>query len=78
MTGWTQCQGSSRKSEPSLPIASSSSRSASAVAQSKVASTSPGKRSVPLKTQSVPEGPYHASPQTRSGSPPSSREPETL
>ena len=54
ITGTLQCHGSSRKSEPSLPIASSSSRSAIAVPQSKIAITSPGKRSVPVKTQSVP------------------------
>ena len=45
--GLRQCHGSSRKSEPSLPIASSSSRSGSAVPQSNCASTSPGKRIVP-------------------------------
>ena len=48
----SQCHGSSRKSEPSLPIASSSSRSGSAVPQSKIASTSPGKRSVAGRTPS--------------------------
>ena len=46
----------------SLPIASSSSRSGIAVPQSKVASTSPGKRIEPVKTQSVPLLPYHAWP----------------
>src|SRR5207248_50206 len=78
ITGSSQCQGSSRNSEPSVPIASSSSRSTIAVPQSNVAITSPGKRIVPVKTQSVPLGPYHASPHTRSGSPPSTREPLTL
>ena len=46
--------------------------------QSKVASTSPGKRSRAVKTQSVPLGPYRACPKTDSGSAPAaSREPLT-
>ena len=60
ITGLWQCHGSSRKSEPSLPIASSSSRSTSAVPQSKSARTSPGKRIVAVNTQSVPVSPNQA------------------
>ena len=37
-----------------------------------------GKAKDPVNTQSVLDGPYHASPNTRSASPPSSREPLTL
>ena len=70
ITGVRQCHGSSRKSEPSLPIASSSSRSGIAVPQSKIASTSPGNRSWPVNTQSVPVSPKNACPKTLSGSPP--------
>ena len=62
-----QCHGSSRKSEPSVPIASSSSRSGRHVPQSKSARTSPGKRIEPAKTQSVPLGPTYAWPSTRLG-----------
>src|SRR5581483_6393851 len=57
---------------------SSSSRFTIAVPQSKVAITSFGNRIVPVKTQSVPDGPYQASPHTRSGSPARRRDPETL
>ena len=58
--GTLQCHGSSRNREPSLPIASSSSRLVSAVPQSKTAIRRPGKRSVPVSVQSVPVGPYQA------------------
>ena len=47
--GSLQCHGSSRKSEPSLPIASSSSRSGSAVPQSKSRDHVAGKRSVAVE-----------------------------
>ena len=57
ITGSLQCHGSSRNSDPSVPIASSSSRSGRDVPQSKSAWTSPGKRSAPVNTQSVPLGP---------------------
>src|SRR5437667_7203172 len=78
ITGTLQCHGSSRKSEPSLPITSSSSRSGKAVPQSKIASTSPSNRSEPVKTQSVPVSPIHAWPQAEIGSPPpASRAPLT-
>jgi hypothetical protein len=78
ITGFVACHGSSRKSEPSLPITSSSSRFGRAVPQSKIASTLPGNRIEPVNTQSVPEGPNHAEPKTDSGSAPAaSREPLT-
>ena len=54
ITGSLQCHGSSRNSDPSVPIASSSSRSGRHVPQSKSAWTSPGKRIAPVNTQSVP------------------------
>ena len=75
ITGVPQCQGSSRNSEPSVPIASSSSRFGSEVPQSKSATTSPGKRIIPANTQSVPLEPMCAAPTTDSGSPPSRRAP---
>ena len=68
ITGLLACQGSSTKSDASLPITSSSSRFGSAVPQSNVARTSPGKRISPVKIQSVPVGPYQAEPETHSGS----------
>ena len=78
ITGTLQWYGSSRNSEPSLPTISTSSRFVIAVPQSKRASTSFGNRIVPVNTQSVPDGPNHASPCTRSGSPAIQRDHETL
>ena len=77
ITGSWQCHGSSRKSEPSVPIASSSSRFGSEVPQSNSATTSSGNRISPVNTQSVPLEPMCAAPTTDSGSPPSRREPLT-
>ena len=58
----------------SLPTASSSSRFASAVPQSNVASTSCSSCSTPAVTQSVPVGPMRRSARASTGSPPSRRE----
>src|SRR5581483_4515453 len=76
--GSSQCHGSSTNNEPSLPIASSSSRSTSAVPQSNTAVTPPANASVPADTQSVPVEPSHDCIDTDSGSPPATkREPFT-
>ena len=58
-------------------MASSSSRAVMAVPQSNDANTFAGKRSMPMKTQSVPDGPNQASPYAFSGSPPNNRDPLT-
>ena len=77
ITGVRACHGSSRNSDPSVPIASSSSRSGSDVPQSKSPKTSFGNSMLPAKTQSVPVGPMCARPSTLAGSPASRRDPLT-